>query len=318
MRNREGRAGLVATLLMAVVGVLLGASVAYLGGRGAPAKAHAPVPPKPDLRSAAPAANPVGKARRAELVLSGGAPQRLAAPARADDAPRIIVIFDDMGLDRAAFEAVMALPGPLTLSFLPYGNDLQPMVDEARRRGDAVMLHLPMEPEGEADPGPHSLRANMAPDVFLAALDWNLGRIDGYIGVNNHMGSKLTRNEAAMETVLSVLDARGLFFLDSLTTHESVGRAVGERLGAAVYARDIFLDPGAGRETVRRQLEQVERIARETGYAVAICHPRPDTLAVIGPWLTSAPQRGFALDTVAALGRLDDARTPPVQLALRE
>ncbi len=255
------------------------------------------------LRAPSPAlqADTVALHRWADLLAADAAPSPVAG------GPRIIVIFDDMGLDRAVFESVMRLPGPLTLSFLPYGKDPQPMVDAARARGDAVLLHLPMEPAGAADPGPHALKETMSASALLGALEWNLGRIHGYIGVNNHMGSKLTRDEAAMKTILSVINERGLFFVDSLTTGKSMARAAGEGVGARVYARDVFLDPNAGKETVIRQLEQVERIAVETGYAVAICHPHPDTIEVIGPWLTSAPARGFKLDTVASLGALEGA-----------
>ena len=319
-RDRAGRAGLIATFLMGLAGIALGAGVAYLSGRGDIAAAYGSAP-LIELRGGEPIgaeSAPSDRSRIVELILSGGAPERLAAPAMAAGAPRIIVIFDDMGLDRAVFESVMRLPGPLTLSFLPYGKDPQPMVDAARERGDAVLLHLPMEPAGGADPGPHVLKGTMSATDLLTELEWNLGRIHGYIGVNNHMGSKLTRDEATMKTILSVINERGLFFVDSLTTGKSAAKAAGEAIGARVYARDVFLDPNAGKETVIRQLEQVERIAVETGFVVAICHPHPDTLAVIGPWLTSAPTRGFRLDTVASLGALEGAWKRPAQVAARD
>lgn len=316
--NRSGRAGIFATFAFAVFGTALGATIAYLSGRGDFAAAYAPQAPATEIAAIPMESALAERSRIVDLILSGGAPERFSAPATITGRPRIIVIFDDMGLDRTAFEEVMRLPGPLTLSFLPYGNDLQPLVDRARGRGDAVMLHLPMQPAGAADPGPHSLRSDMTGSRLLSELEWNLGRIKGYIGVNNHMGSLFTRDEAKMKTVLSVIGERGLFFLDSLTTNGSTARAAGAVVGAEVFSRDVFLDPNAGRDTVMKQLEQVERIAVETGFAVAICHPRPDTLAVIGPWLTSAPERGFQLDTVAALRALEDAWKAPKQVAFRE
>jgi hypothetical protein len=65
------------------------------------------------------------------------------------------------------------------------------------------------------------------------------------------------------------------------------------------------------------QLALVEDIAARTGFAVAIAHPRPATLDVIGPWLTSAPARGFKLDTVEALSRLEAAWNPARRVAAR-
>jgi polysaccharide deacetylase 2 family uncharacterized protein YibQ len=104
-----------------------------------------------------------------------------------------------------------------------------------------------------------------------------------------------------MKRVLAVLDRRDLFFVDSLTTDSSAAKRAGEAVGADVFVRDVFLDAESGKETVRRQLALAERIAIDTGYAIAICHPRRDTLEVIGPWLTSATARGFRLDVVSSL-----------------
>jgi len=108
--------------------------------------------------------------------------------------------------------------------------------------------------------------------------------------------------------MLAILNHRGLFFLDSLTTGDSVVRTAGAMGGAQVFARDVFLDAEGGKESVIKQLALVEEIAIKTGYAVAIAHPRKDTLEVIGPWLTSAPARGFELAPVTALVEMERAR----------
>jgi polysaccharide deacetylase 2 family uncharacterized protein YibQ len=317
-RSLAERAGSIASFMMAAMGVAIGASFSYLSDNGASADAGY-YTGAADLRDA-----PLGdegpfgaRARLVERVISDGVPERFAAPTIVDGSPRIIVIFDDMGIEKAAFEEIMRLPGPVTLSFLPYADGIQPLVDRARARGDAILLHLPMEPSGPADPGPHAIKVGMSATAFLSELDWNLSRFEGFIGVNNHMGSRITRDEAAMKTVLSILDERGLFFIDSLTTGKSVAGEAGLAVGAKVYARDVFLDPDADQETVAQQLALVEKIAAETGFAVAICHPRRDTLDVIGPWLTSAPARGFKLDTVAALPVIEEAWRAREQAALR-
>ncbi|GAB4523706.1 MAG: hypothetical protein Kow00133_11730 [Amphiplicatus sp.] len=316
---RAGRAGVLASAVMAVLGVALGAAGAYMAGRGAAAEAGRwPAPGQFELREGPASRSERVFAERDRIVAAlraGAEPERFAPPALPPGRPKIIVIFDDMGLDPAAFGRVMALPGPLTLSFLPYAEDAQSMIDRARAAGHEILLHLPMEPDGPDDPGPNALRANMTGAELLSALAWNLSRLEGYSGVNNHMGSRMTRHEAAMKTVLSVLDERGLYFVDSVTTSKSAAAEAGRAVGARVFARDVFLDPEAGPETVVRQLALVERIARETGYAVAICHPRHDTLVALGPWLTSAPARGFELATTAALLEMDDAWSDNAQAA---
>lgn len=230
------------------------------------------------------------------------APERLPAATGAPGGrPRIILIVDDVGLDPAAFEALMGLPGPLTLSILPYAPAAQALADRARARGDAVMLHLPMEASGGADPGPGALETGMAREELFRTLRENLDSLSGYVAVNNHMGSKFTRDAQAMKRLLAMLDGRGLAFVDSVTTRHSTAAQAGLSVGARVFARDVFLDADPGREAVRAQIARAEAIARETGHVVAICHPRADTLAMIGAWLTSAPARGFELATIDAL-----------------
>ncbi|MEM8985924.1 MAG: divergent polysaccharide deacetylase family protein [Pseudomonadota bacterium] len=224
---------------------------------------------------------------------------RRHAAARVDTGnPKIAIVIDDVGLDKTAFERVRALPAPLTLSFLPYAKDLPEMTASARAAGHELMVHMPMEPKGDADPGPMALKTGHSTAQLQQLIDWNLSRFEGYVGFNNHMGSRLTADSAAMRIVLTEARERGLVYLDSLTTPDSDAGRIAVTVGAAAISRDVFLDPDATRATVRRQLEDAERIAERTGLAIAIAHPRPETLDILGPWLVSAPARGF--DIIAA------------------
>lgn len=300
---------------MTIFGLALGAAGAYSAGRGATARAEARA--DASVSRLAKTGLDLRDAHVRQLLGDGedGATERLPAPS---GRPKIILIFDDVGLDRTALAAIERLPGPLTLSFLPYAPHVADLADAARRRGDAVMLHLPMEPEGQEDAGPHSLSDRSSAAELIANLEWNLDQFSGYVAVNNHMGSRFTRDEAAMMTVLGMLKQRGVFFVDSLTTPASRAKIAGRTMGEPVYLRDVFLDPSQGEAVVKTQFAQVERIARETGYAVAICHPRLATLSAVGPWLTSAPARGFDLATVEALPALAARLNGGATLAMRD
>lgn len=324
--QKVGNAGFVASAAIMVVGVLLGAISAYISELGARANAHLPIAEKEIIAYAASAdAFDQERAQIVERVLTdkdylGWSLERLKSPTvrqSENEKPKIIIIFDDMGLDREAFEKALSLPGPLTLSILPYAQDASRLAQHAAAKGREIMLHLPMEPNGDADPGPKSLNTNMSGAEFLQTLHWNLSRLEGYAGVNNHMGSKLTANAAAMKTVLAALKQRDLFFLDSVTTPESTVRRAGKRVGANVFFRDVFLDSKLGdKKAIRKQLAMVERIAQETGFAVAICHPRPETFEVLGPWLTTAPARGFELAHVSTLKEIQRQKELHAVMAL--
>src|SRR3546814_6705104 len=116
-----------------------------------------------------------------------------------------------MGLNRSQSRRAIALPGPLTLSFLTYADDLPQQTAAARAAGHELMLHVPMEPMDSAvPPGPEALLVSADDAELRRRLNWGLGRFEGFVGINNHMGSRFTRNEPGMSVVLAELHRRGL------------------------------------------------------------------------------------------------------------
>jgi len=57
--------------------------------------------------------------------------QKFAKPAPTEHGPRIAVVIDDAGLDHHRTARIIALPAPLTISFLTYGEGLGPQVRAA-------------------------------------------------------------------------------------------------------------------------------------------------------------------------------------------
>lgn len=217
--------------------------------------------------------------------------------------PLVAIVIDDVGIDRPRSKRAWELPGPLTLSFLPYAKDLRDQARAARARGHEVMLHLPMEPAGRADPGPNALLVSLSDAELrqrtIAALD----SFDGYVGVNNHMGSRFTTFRPGMETVLRQFKGRGLMFLDSRTTAQSVGDQVAQEMGLPSIVRHVFLDDDESLESVRRKLAETEAVARRQGFVVAIGHPHEATLQALAEWLPGLQAKGLALAPASAVLR---------------
>ncbi|HJM49203.1 MAG TPA: divergent polysaccharide deacetylase family protein [Alphaproteobacteria bacterium] len=225
----------------------------------------------------------------------------VAAPETAGR-PMIAVLIDDLGLNRYNTRRTTALPAPLTLAFLTYAEDLARQTARARAAGHELLLHVPMEPVSEReDPGPNVLAAEHGPEEVLRRLRWGLGRFSGYVGVNNHMGSRFTTSVPAMTAVLSEIHKLGLAYVDSRTSRDSVTAGIARHLGLPHAVRDVFLDNHPVVEKVARQLRQAENVARERGYAVAIGHPRDGTLDALEVWLQDLEQRGFALVPVSTI-----------------
>jgi len=224
------------------------------------------------------------------------------------DRPMVAIIIDDLAVDQARSRRAIELPGPLTMAFLPYGSNLEALVATARDRGHEIMVHLPMEPiDPEADPGPHALLNGLEADEIRARLALNLTAVDGYVGINNHMGSRFSAWEPGMRPVMEEIRRRGLIYVDSLTTPETVAKDLARSLDVPYLARDVFLDYDRQAETVTRQLQQLERIAMARGYAIGIAHPYDATIDVMKAWLETAEERGFAVVPVSAIARFDFA-----------
>lgn len=231
-------------------------------------------------------------------------PPAVRKPAVSKGQLLVALVFDDMGVDRKRSAEVIALNGPLTLSFLPYAEKVGDQAASGRARGHEIMLHLPMQPEGNADPGPHALTLAQPPDERLKRLDWNLDRFSGYVGVNNHMGSRFTADAQAMGPVLQALKARGVFFLDSRTSPHSVGLSLAQRDGLPAAGRDVFLDHEMAAAAVDRRLGDLEAVARRQGHAIAIGHPHDVTIAAVRRFLAEMPGKGLTLVPVSTLVRL--------------
>jgi polysaccharide deacetylase 2 family uncharacterized protein YibQ len=222
----------------------------------------------------------------------------------AEGRPRIAIVIDDLGIDQPRSRRALSLPGPLTLAFLPYGYNLEQMVGAARANGHEILVHVPMAPfDLGVDPGPNALQRELGPAEILRRLDWDLDRFGGYVGINNHMGSRFTADAESMALVIGELRRRGLIFMDSVTTRETKGFGLAAQMGVPYAVRDVFLDHAIAPDAIRTQLARAESIAREQGHAIAIAHPHDATLDALADWIAGAEARGFQLVPISALVR---------------
>ena len=227
--------------------------------------------------------------------------------------PVIAICIDDLGEDLAGTDRAMALPKEVALSFLPFAESTPFLAEAAAKRGHLVLAHVPMQALNGRDPGPMGLKPQMARDEIARRLGWNLARVPGLVGINNHEGSRFTADAAALEPVMATLKARHLFFFDSRTGPESAVHSVARAAGVMTGARDIFLDDDPRPLAVSAELEMLAREARRTGAAIAIGHPHEATLKLLAQWL--AQDHGVTLVPLDEAIRLKRERA--VALAAR-
>ncbi|TWB44325.1 divergent polysaccharide deacetylase family protein [Nitrospirillum pindoramense] len=267
------------------------------------AEALTPPPPATLPKAEAPKAEPskpeTGKPGAAWRRNAVPAPQ-MAAPAPGAAHARIVLVIDDLGLDRPRSTRAVALPGPVTTAWLPYAHDLAEQTRAARAAGHELIVHVPMEPMGKADPGPGALTVNLSDEEIQRRLETDLASFDGYVGINNHMGSRFTANEGKLAVVLAELSRRGLMFLDSRTTPDTKGPELAARYHLPLVSRDVFLDDDQSPKAVQAMLAKVEEVARRHGTAVAIGHPHDVTLSALEHWLPTLAAKGFTLVPLTA------------------
>ncbi len=219
--------------------------------------------------------------------------------------PLIAIVIDDVGLSHRRVEELIDLPALLTLAFLPYAPALQGKVELVRQSGNEVMLHLPMEPtDHHVDPGPNALLTSLSKEDLRARTIRNLDSFEGYVGVNNHMGSRFTADGEAMAVVMDIMAERGLLFLDSKTTSASTGYRLAIERGMPSVKRDIFFVHVIEEAAILKQLAEVEATAERAGVVIAIGHPHPATIRVLQKWLPEAKKKGFLFVPVSAVPAL--------------
>lgn len=208
----------------------------------------------------------------------------------------LAIVIDDMGYDRSLADAVIALPFPLTISVLPHLPISSEVAEEAHSRGDEVLLHLPMESEGEAAKAEEiELRVGMSAGQVSSAVAGMLETVPHVVGVNNHQGSRATSNAALMQALMPLLRERGLFFIDSRTEAKTVAYDMAKKDGVRAASRKVFLDDVETQAAIVRQLELAARDAGRDGFTIAIGHPRPTTIAALAAEVPRLEARGIQL-----------------------
>jgi polysaccharide deacetylase 2 family uncharacterized protein YibQ len=228
-----------------------------------------------------------------------------SAPATIDNqAPRLAIILDDLGSDNNAAKAVFAMPYPLTISVLPNQTHSAEIAQQAQRRGDQVMLHLPMQSVAKEHPEAQELHGGMSRAAVSRLVSQFLNEVPGVIGVNNHQGSASTADKKLMAELMPVLKEHKLFYVDSRTSAATVAYDTAQRYGVRAAFRNVpFLDDVEDVASVRRQIEIAIAGAAKKKDVIAIGHAHPSTLEALKETLPQAKTHGVKLVFASELVR---------------
>ena len=270
-------AGVSILVLLVVAAGLL---AHFLVGPEKPSKSVSPVKSVPGTRQTI-AKSPTFEIYPSKKIPSVKKPVKSTPSAK--HRPLVAIIIDDLGYDKKIAIKFSKLNAMLTFSILPHSPYQKTIAHLSKEKGFDIMLHLPMEPVEYPDvnPGPGTLLTSMTPDQLTRQLENDLDAVPFIKGVNNHMGSKMTAASSQMYQIFTILKKRGLYFVDSRTTVETLCKPSARLFQIPFAQRDVFLDHVASEDFIRKQLNELVRIAQHNGYAVGIGHPHSLTYQVL-------------------------------------
>lgn len=220
---------------------------------------------------------------------------------------KLAILIDDFGYCGDGTAEMLALPIPFTAAILPFSKCTETDAAAVRQAGKEIFIHMPMESlTGKAEwVGEKGVFRTMSAEEIAARVAEAFAALPDAAGLNNHMGSAVMEDAESLRAVLGVLRERGLPFVDSMTTADSLGEALAAELGVAFLGRDVFLDSTDSVEQVKANLRKAAEIALAEGSALAIGHVGPEggrvTAEAIRALLPELEAAGVTFVPVSAL-----------------
>ena len=210
---------------------------------------------------------------------------------------RLAILLDDGGQNLDLVSTAAALPAEVGFAILPFLPKSAETAETLFDAGHEIWLHLPMEPEDYPanNPGPGAILMSMTPHELRKAVHAAINNIPHAIGVNNHMGSKVTADLKTMTWIMQELKARGMAFIDSRTTVHTVAEEAAQAQGVPTNRRHIFLDNDRSAAAIGAQLDEAIYRSRMEGEIIAIGHLDKVTIDVLSQELPGVAKRGADL-----------------------
>lgn len=216
--------------------------------------------------------------------------------------PRLALIIDDLGYEREIAKKIIEFDFPIALSILPFLKCSEEIAQEGKNNNQEIMLHLPLEAnDPNNNPGLGAIKTGMLEEEIRQAVREAIFNFPHVIGVNNHMGSKITENRKIMEIILQEIKRYNLFFVDSLTSSNSIAYRIAQEMGVKTAVRSVFLDNENGLDYIKDQILEARKIAWRNGEAIAIGHSRINTYYALSRFIPELIKEGIEIVPVSQL-----------------
>jgi len=245
----------------------------------------------------------------------------------AAERPRIAIVIDDIGFQDELDTAVMALDPRVAVAIIPESPAARRLAQLAGGQQREVLIHLPLAGlyQDNCQPVLTCIGMHWSAERMQVHLADALNRVEGAVGINNHQGSRFTANEQAVRNLVMAIDLLGrergqtLFVLDSRTSPTTLFEQKALLAGLKASRRHVFLDHSNEPEHIRQAWVDLLAMARSGGSAIAIGHPRTNTIRFLEQALPELDALGVRLVPLSTLanrrhgsGRLAETYYLPV------
>ncbi|WP_462109480.1 divergent polysaccharide deacetylase family protein [Campylobacter concisus] len=192
---------------------------------------------------------------------------------------KLVIIIDDV----ATFEhasMIKSLGLKITPSIFP-ATKTHPDTPSIARTFEFYMIHLPMQAKHFDSPEIGTLTINESFESMHEKIKKIRKDFPRAKYTNNHTGSRFTSDFDAMDKAYRALIEQGFVFVDSKTIAQTAVARAAKKHNQPYISRDIFLDDDPSASAVRRELVAAVNLAKKRGYAIAIGHPKKNTISVI-------------------------------------
>ncbi|AYO32514.1 divergent polysaccharide deacetylase family protein [Haemophilus influenzae] len=203
---------------------------------------------------------------------------------------KLAIVIDDVGYHSKEDAAIFAMPREISVAIIPAAPYARARNQEAKSQGRDILIHMPMQPVSAVKIEDGGLHLGMSEAQVNDRVNTAKNIVRDAIGMNNHMGSAATADPQLMTYLMTALQEKHLFFLDSRTIGKSVAGKIAKEQSVRSLDRHIFLDDSNEFADVQRQFKAAIHYARKHGSAIAIGHPRANTIAVLQAGLNNLPE----------------------------
>ncbi len=223
--------------------------------------------------------------------------------------PRTIaIVVDDFGaIGGELLDGFLALDKEVCFAIFPDEPNSVLTMQKAKAQSRETIIHVPMEPIGypSINPGKNAILVQYDDAEIAKLLTRFIKQLPDCEGINNHMGSLATTDEAIMRTVMTTLKAHDKLFLDSRTSNVSVAYSVAQKTHLRSFRNDLFLDsPNISQSTMDAKLSQIIEMGTKRSNVIAITHCHtPEKLQYLKRMISRLKAAGFTLVPLSKIGQ---------------